>query len=255
MPGDRATTENMRLMNLEEEFEGLLACYEPFIQALAHEVRALVGSVHPSAHQEVHAGWGGYLLFKLGSATGNTVCHLSAHKKHVSLGLAQGATLPDPAGLMEGGGKHSRHVKIKSHADVKRPELRALLQAAWAAQPDGKVLDAALERVRQICLAMPETSETTSHGHPTFWVGKKTFAVFGLYSPSVAFKAGFELIASLEEDSRFSPTPYMAQAGFISMRLDETTDWDLARELLEGSYRRVFTDKIRGTAKKSRRLR
>jgi hypothetical protein len=35
-----------------------------------------------------------------------------------------------------------------------------------------------LGRVREICLALPETSERISHGEPTFFVGKKVFTMF-----------------------------------------------------------------------------
>ena len=34
-----------------------------------------------------------------------------------------------------------------------------------------------LERVRHICLALPEAIEKLSHGEPTFFVGKKVFEV------------------------------------------------------------------------------
>jgi len=34
-----------------------------------------------------------------------------------------------------------------------------------------------LERVRRICLALPETMEKLSHGEPTFFVRKKVFAM------------------------------------------------------------------------------
>ncbi len=38
---------------------------------------------------------------------------------------------------------------------------------------DKKILD----KLREICLALPKTSETTTFGHPTFQVGTKTFTV------------------------------------------------------------------------------
>lgn len=239
-------------MSIEEEFEQLLAGCDPAVHAVAHAARDLVRSVHPDAFEEVHAGWGGYLLFKQVEGAGNTVCHLSAHKKHVSLGLSQGADLPDPAGLLQGGGKHSRHLKFKTAADVARPEVRALLQAAWAAQPQPEVLQHGLDEVRRICFAMPDTSEKLSHGHPTFFVGKKSFAVFGLYSPSVAFNASFELHAQLEGDDRVFPTPYMAHGGWLSIRIDPDTDWKQVAELLAHSYQQIATPKRRATgARKS----
>ncbi len=35
-----------------------------------------------------------------------------------------------------------------------------------------------LRRVRRVCEALPETWEKLSHGEPTFFVGKKVFAMF-----------------------------------------------------------------------------
>jgi hypothetical protein len=52
------------------------------------------------------------------------------YTKHVSIGFAHGATLPDPAGLLEGTGKVHRHVKIRTDDDLMRPELATLWTTA-----------------------------------------------------------------------------------------------------------------------------
>ena len=49
------------------------------------------------------------------------------HKAHANLGFARGASLPDPAGLVEGTGKNLRHVKVRKPEDVDRPGMRELL--------------------------------------------------------------------------------------------------------------------------------
>jgi hypothetical protein len=41
-----------------------------------------------------------------------------------------GVELPDPTGLLEGAGQRMRHVKIRTMADLKKPALRKLIQAA-----------------------------------------------------------------------------------------------------------------------------
>ncbi|MFI6595481.1 DUF1801 domain-containing protein [Nonomuraea sp. NPDC050536] len=55
---------------------------------------------------------------------------LSPAKSYVTLGIAGGASLPDPAGLMEGAGKLHRHIKLRTPEDLDRPELATLLTAA-----------------------------------------------------------------------------------------------------------------------------
>lgn len=52
---------------------------------------------------------------------------LIPHTGHVNVQLADGAVLPDPAGIVEGTGKRIRHVKCRTAQDVARPALRALL--------------------------------------------------------------------------------------------------------------------------------
>ncbi len=217
----------------------LLAEHSPQIQELALAARRRVLEVNPQAHEEVESGWGGYLLFKQLAGAGTTVCWLSLHKKHVSLGFSQGGELADPAGLLQGTGKNSRHVKLKALQDVARPELRGLLVQAWAGQPDPEFLTAALQRIRTICTTFPNTSEKLSHGHPTFFFKNRSFAVYGIYSPSIAFKPPVSAALELATDERFFPTPYMAQNGWWSLRLTPEVDWDEVTALLEGSYRRA----------------
>jgi hypothetical protein len=60
-----------------------------------------------------------YLIFTLLPAT-----------KHVTIGFARGAELPNPHGLLTGAGKVHRHVKIHTEEDLRRPELADLFTTA-----------------------------------------------------------------------------------------------------------------------------
>lgn len=68
----------------------------------------------------------------LGTAPGykGLVFTIMPASKHVTVGFAGGTTLPDPAGLLEGAGKVHRHVKIRTDADLRRPELAELFTVA-----------------------------------------------------------------------------------------------------------------------------
>jgi len=65
-----------------------------------------------------------------------------------------------------------------------------------------------LQRLRKICRTLPEATETTTFGHPTFQVRKKTFAVLEEYKGvlSIAMKVGHQLQDTLLEDERFYRT-------------------------------------------------
>ena len=84
-----------------------------------------------------------------------------------------------------------------------------------------------LEKLRKLCLALPETCEIEAWGHPTFRASKKMFAAFGGYddSPNIGFKVGFDRQDELVQDERFFLTPYAARQGWISLHVDGKIDW------------------------------
>jgi predicted DNA-binding protein (MmcQ/YjbR family) len=88
---------------------------------------------------------------------------------------------------------------------------------------------------------LPETTEVEAWGHPTFRAGKKMFAAFGQEGGdlTIGLKVGFERQDELLEDDRFYPTPYAARQGWVSLRIDRTTDWDEVSGLVREAYRQV----------------
>jgi hypothetical protein len=57
--------------------------------------------------------------------------YVNTFKSHVNVGFFNGASLRDPAGLLEGTGKRMRHVKLKPGLDVDSSSLKDLIQAAY----------------------------------------------------------------------------------------------------------------------------
>jgi hypothetical protein len=58
--------------------------------------------------------------------------YVNVFTSHVNVGLFQGASLPDPAGLLQGSGKFMRHVKLKPGEEIDRAALGLLINAAYA---------------------------------------------------------------------------------------------------------------------------
>lgn len=106
--------------------------------------------------------------------------------------------------------------------------------------------DDSIERLRTIIEAWPETREKLSHGSPTWWGGRKTFATFHVDHHSdgrvaVWVKSTFdeqELRVESDPETFFVP-PYVGPSGWVGMRLDRNPDWDVVEELLEEGYRLV----------------
>lgn len=99
-----------------------------------------------------------------------------------------------------------------------------------------------LERLRAICLALPDAREEMKWGHPNWTLGGKIFAAFGFYGggPSLATKQTPARQAQLIDDpERFFPSPYVGQHGWTSMRLEGEIDWSVVEGLVKTSHGHV----------------
>lgn len=114
-------------MAVSPDIERWLAQCVPGVATLARELCLLVLEVLPDAVVTVDPD-----LIGFGVAPGYRGLRftVAAYREHVNLGIARGADLPDPAGLMEGKGKVHRHVKIRSSDQLREPALRDLMTAA-----------------------------------------------------------------------------------------------------------------------------
>ncbi len=104
------------------------------------------------------------------------------------------------------------------------------------------------ERVRAICLALPEVTERASHGSPAFFVAKQFVMLWpnghhdhGLAHLWCAALPGVQgdLIAGSPE--RVFYPPYVGHRGWIGVRLDGEVDFDEIEMLVEDAYRAVAT--------------
>ena len=57
--------------------------------------------------------------------------YVNVFRAHLNVGFFQGATLPDPAGLLEGTGRFMRHVKLRAGTAPDDASLRRLIEAAY----------------------------------------------------------------------------------------------------------------------------
>lgn len=100
-----------------------------------------------------------------------------------------------------------------------------------------------LERLRAICLALPEAVEDTAGvGNPAWKVRAKIFAMrHSLHEVarwSVWFKAppGMQQLAVGDDPERFFVPPYVGSKGWVGAYLDVDQDWGALAEMIEESY-------------------
>jgi predicted DNA-binding protein (MmcQ/YjbR family) len=97
-----------------------------------------------------------------------------------------------------------------------------------------------IDRVRALCLALPDAFEVEAWEHPTFRVGSgrgKMFCIAAEDGSQVTMKADpIEREALLGQGEPFYVPPYVGHAGWIGVRLDSATDWREVAELIATSY-------------------
>jgi hypothetical protein len=109
-----------------------------------------------------------------------------------------------------------------------------------------------VERLRGICLALPETTERLSHGSPSFFIrDTKQFVSVDDHHHGVDH-LGFwcpappgvqeELIAT-NPDQFFRP-PYVGHRGWVGVRIDQNPNWAEITEIVIDAYRQVAPKRL-----------
>lgn len=105
--------------------------------------------------------------------------------------------------------------------------------------------DQRVEKIRALCLALPEATEEITWGdHLNFRIRNKIFCFPGDGS-SLTVKADRDELPALLDDPRVTPAPYLARGGWI--RLDLTKgriDWRELDELIRTSYCLIAPKKL-----------
>jgi hypothetical protein len=105
----------------------------------------------------------------------------------------------------------------------------------------------AFERIRELCLGLPETNERESHGHPAFFVrDKKSFVMYmdnhhrsgrvALWCP--APEGIQEMLIGAAPEHYFKP-PYVGHLGWIGVYLDSDVDDNEVAGAIEDAYLQV----------------
>lgn len=111
--------------------------------------------------------------------------------------------------------------------------------------------DEQLGRVRRICAALPETSERTSHGEPTFFVRGKVYVMFadnhhgdGRVAVWLPAPPGFQQgLIDTRPETFFRP-PYVGHRGWVGVALDTIGDADL-RLYIETAWELIAPRRLR----------
>ena len=109
------------------------------------------------------------------------------------------------------------------------------------------------DRLRKICMALPEANERLSHGEPTWFAGKgKVFAMLDSHHHGSAHLAVWlphppgaqEQLINVESRALFSAA-FVGPSGWVGVILDTKPDWSMVESMVRDAYSHVATAKLR----------
>jgi hypothetical protein len=126
-------------------------------------------------------------------------------------------------------------MKSKKLTAKKSPAKKQILK-----KPKADVSEDHLARVRRLCMALPEATEKTSHGEPTFFVYKRVFCMFannhhndGHIAVWIPTEPGLQATLLKTSPDKYFYPPYVGGAGWIGIELTQIDDEDLSLHILE----------------------
>lgn len=108
-----------------------------------------------------------------------------------------------------------------------------------------------LSRLRELCLALPETTERLSHGEPTWFVrDRKVFVTYADHHHDdrlgfwCAAPPGAQEAFVAGDPERFYRPPYVGGRGWLGVYLDVEVDWAEIAEIVADAYRVIAPKRL-----------
>ncbi len=109
-----------------------------------------------------------------------------------------------------------------------------------------------VERLRAICLALPDTTEKVAWGEPTWRVRGRLFAQLDNHHHGAEHLAVWLPAPLGEQESmifldpvRFFRPPYVGPRGWVGVRIDRRPNWTLIAAVVKQAYRVVAPSRLR----------
>jgi len=117
----------------EAQLAGFIDKFSPEMATAIRKVRAALRKRVPTANELVYDN---YNFFVIGYSStlrpSDSFMMLVADGHGVRLAFYYGSSLPDPTGILQGGGNQNRFIPLESARDLAKPEVEALIHAAIA---------------------------------------------------------------------------------------------------------------------------
>lgn len=119
------------MIKSEKEIKGFLSGYDATIIQQALILRKLILDTLPGITEQIDEP-ANMIAYCYSQKYIDLICVIMPSKKGLKLGFNRGTSLPDPENLLEGKGKISRYVQIKSIEQIHSSPIKSLIESARA---------------------------------------------------------------------------------------------------------------------------
>ena len=118
----------MKAESPQSRFAGFLAKYDPAVAAVGKKAIAKLRKLLPGAVELVYDNYNALVVaFGPNERASEALMSIALYPRWVNVFFADGVALADPKGLLQGSGKHVRHIALSDATDLDKPEVRALV--------------------------------------------------------------------------------------------------------------------------------
>src|SRR5215813_6062388 len=121
---------------------------------------------------------------------------------------------------------------------AKKSSTKKSAKKPWVKPPSLPGADEHLHRVRQMCMALPQTTEKLSHGAPTFFADMRVYAMFvdnhhndQHLAVWIPVPPGSQATLIKTEPQKFFMPPYVGCKGWVGVELSAVSDDELGFHL------------------------
>ena len=118
-------------VNAEKQLDRFLDAYTPEVAEIARKALIKLRKRLPFATEMVYDNYNALACgFGPSERVSDVVFSIAVYSKHVNFFFLQGATLPDPDGLLQGEGSRVRHIRLEDENKLDRADVKAMMATA-----------------------------------------------------------------------------------------------------------------------------
>jgi hypothetical protein len=115
----------------EAQLECFLDAYTPEVAEIARRALIKLRKRLPFATEMVYDNYNALACgFGPSERVSDVIFSIAVYPNHVNFFFLQGATLPDPDGLLQGAGSRVRHIRLQDETTLDRNDVKAMMATA-----------------------------------------------------------------------------------------------------------------------------